>query len=304
MSSRYSGPRDKQAVTFSANPNTVAGRNAIEREGGLLGHHIIPVAYGGKPGEPLPVKPTVKPKPKAKPKEKPEDKPTDKLQAKAKSIRAAQDFAKQNLGFDYVNYRGLDVEVANHINDTIIKIQTRFPELKGTVGEIQPVPRGSAVAAMGVFVTLPSSGVPSQILQHGRDYKYGLKHVEEVHKRSVSVGFHPKGTEDISSIIWHEYGHAYANLQSGKKIAAKEPTDWQRRHAAYDNDRTNHSLERKWVEKAAKSQNMTASDFKASISRYATASNAETFAEAFAEFFISPNPRPECKALMKVAGVI
>lgn len=301
MSSSYSGPRDKQAVTFSANPHTVAGRNAIEREGGLLGHNIIPVAYGGKPGKPLPA---VKPKAKPKPKEKPKNEPKDKPQAQAKTIQEAQEFAKQNLGFDYVNYRGLNVEVANHINDTIGKIHTRFPELKGTVGEIQPITRGSATAAMAVFVSLPSSGVPSQILQHGRDYKYGLKHVEEVHKRSVSVGFHPKGTEDVSSIIWHEYGHAYANLQSGKKIAAKEPKDWQRRHAAYDKDRSRHALEREWVEKAAKSQNMTASDFKASISRYATANDAETFAEAFSEFFVSPNPRPECKALMKVAGVI
>ena len=304
MSSSYSGPRDKQAVTFSANPHTVAGRNAIEREGGLLGHNIIPVAYGGKPGEPLPVKPTVKPKPKAKPKEKPEDKPTEKPQAQAKTIQEAQEFAKQNLGFDYVNYRGLNVEVANHINDTIAKVQTRFPELKGTVGEIQPVPRGNATAAMSVFVTLPSNGIPSQILHHGKDYKYGLKHVEEVHKRSVAVDFHPKGTESVSSVIWHEYGHAYANLQSGKKIAAKEPKDWQRRHAAYDKDRSRHGLEREWVEKAAKSQNMTPKAFRESISRYATMSYGETFAEAFSEFFVSPNPRPECTALMKAAGII
>lgn len=298
MSSSYSGPKDKQAVTFSANPHTVAGRNAIEREGGLLGHNIIPVAYGGKPGEHLPVKPKPKPKPQDKPKN--EDKP----QAKAKTIQEAQDYAKKNLGFDYVNYRGLDVEVANHFNDTIAKIQTRFPELKGTVGEIQPIPKGNAIAAMSVFTSLPSDGVPLQILHHGKGYKYGLKRLEEINKMDIESGFHPKGTESVSSHIWHEYGHAYANLQSGKKIATKEPKDWRRRHDDFDSDRTTHNLEREWIEKAAKSQNMTASDFKASISRYATRDDGEAFAEAFSEFFVSPNPRPECTALMKAAGII
>ena len=68
-SSMYAGDPDRQAVTFSAKPDTVAGANAIARHGG-----VVPTAYGwnnGKPGSETknpdePKKPNKQPeKPKA-----------------------------------------------------------------------------------------------------------------------------------------------------------------------------------------------------------------------------------------------
>lgn len=64
-SANYTGDKSRQAVTFSANPETTAGANAIARHGG-----VVPTAYGwnnGKPGDTT--KPPEKPKQSEKPKE-------------------------------------------------------------------------------------------------------------------------------------------------------------------------------------------------------------------------------------------
>lgn len=228
----------------------------------------------------------------------------NKQKEKPKTVEEAQDYAVKNLGFEFADYGSLDVETANHINDTVAKIQQRFPELKGTVKGVEPITRGSALAHMAVYTNLPANGVPKQRLGIGKEYQKGLKHMEEINKRDVQSGFHPKGAEDISSNIWHEYGHAFANLKSGQKIAAKEPDNTYWRADTFHNDRKGHKLEHEWIAQAAKSKKMTQKAFKGSISRYATKNDGEAFAEAFSEFFVSPNPRPECIALMKVAGVI
>ena len=63
------------------------------------------------------------------------------------------------------------------------------------------------------------------------------------------------------------------------------------------------SYEKTVLRDAAKSMKTTQKELKSKISRYAEKNPAETFAEAFAEFNCSPNPRPECIAIMKAAGI-
>lgn len=64
MNPGYSGDKQKQAVTFSADPKTKAGANAIARESdGETGHEIIGGAYGTKePAKNPKQKPKIEPK--------------------------------------------------------------------------------------------------------------------------------------------------------------------------------------------------------------------------------------------------
>lgn len=225
------------------------------------------------------------------------------------TAKDAEAYATGQLGFKAADLSGLDAETAAHVVDTIEAIQTRFPELKGAVGEIVKTKQRNAYAAMETSAQVGTDGNPTSMKLHiGSMYDSssgGLSKVKESYEKDVQAGFHPVGT-DYSSVIWHEYGHALANLRSGRTAASKytDSNDSYWRMSTYVNDRRKHLTEKEWVRTAAKSMKTTQKAFKEKISRYAAKNEAETFAEAFAEFTTSANPRPECIALMKAAGIV
>ena len=149
MASNWNGDRNKQAVTFSANPNTRAGAMAIARESANA-HETIGRAYGvgtstsKKP--PKSSKPTEKPQKQPKPKtEKPKE---DKVEfTPAKTKKEAISYAKEKLGFKSVSYGNkLDIETINHINQQITTLQAKYPEFKGSVQELKTASTKKALA--------------------------------------------------------------------------------------------------------------------------------------------------------------
>ena len=81
MNSGWSGPADKQARTFSANPNTRAGAMAIARaSNNQTGHELIGRAYNNPT---VPQKTTTETKPQTKPQtKKPNTEPDDPMRPK------------------------------------------------------------------------------------------------------------------------------------------------------------------------------------------------------------------------------
>lgn len=221
---------------------------------------------------------------------------------KPKTTREAEKYAEKHLGFAGVAYDGLDVETANHVNDTIAKIQEKYPELKGTVQIISQTTRSGVCASMSINSDFGSDGVPRQYLQLGNHYSNGMDELINAHGRMVSTGWSPKGT-DPSSTIWHEYGHAYANFYRAKAVAEKIPDNRFWRSTEYHNAHKSAELEKGWIKTAAKELKITQKQLKANISQYATTNAHETWAEAFSEYHTSANPRPECVALMRAAGI-
>ena len=150
-------------------------------------------------------------------------------------------------------------------------------------------------------------------------YGEGLSNLEKSYKRNVESGFHPKGTT-AKDIIWHEYGHVIAGVNSKKRVgfAANETLDIYSRSKYFD-DRRNGYWEKEVYNKAAKTmeeyhkvstrpglEGKIPVDYRrmaSKISKYAEKNVKEMFAEAFAEFNGSDNPSPECIALMKAAGL-
>lgn len=224
---------------------------------------------------------------------------------KIESSKQAELYAVQSLGFKAADLSGLDAETSSHIVNTIEVIQSRYPELKGAVDQIVRDRRGNSYAAMETSGYVRQDGSPLSMKLHiGTHYDKGLDHVKQSYDHDLQSGFHPKGT-NAESIVWHEYGHALANLKSAKAAANlyHDANDNYWRASKYTSDRKKHLTEKEWLRTAAKSLKVTQKAFKESISRYATKNAAETFAEAFAEFTTSASPRAECIALMKAAGI-
>lgn len=311
MNSGWAGPADKQARTFSANPNTRAGAMAIARES-AISHETIGRAYGlgstkpapgnkqPKPQKPKPQKPTAE-KPKV---EKPkETKPQESNFTPAKTKKAATEYAVKELGFEKASYGSkLDLDTVNHINKQVADIQAKYPELKGAVQEVKT----SSSDKMYACIETDRTGRMT-LKVSSKLYGNGLDVLERQYKADCDVGFHPKGTS-AKDIVWHEYGHVYAGVQSKKAVGvgSKEtisPFDGGK-SVDFIMNRRSGTYEKGIANTASKSLGKSVGTMQKNISRYAQKNVQELFAEAFAEFNSSPNPSPECIALMKAAGII
>lgn len=312
MNSGWAGPSDRQARTFSANPHTRAGAMAIARESSMS-HETIGRAYGigstkpapgnkqPKPQKPKPQKPTAE-KPKT---EKPKaEKPQESNFTPAKTKEAATEYAKKELGFEKVSYGSkLDLDTVNHINKQVADIQTKYPQVKGAVQEFKVSSSGKMYACIET-----STDGRMTLKVSSKLYGNGLDVLERQYKADCDVGFHPKGTT-AKDIVWHEYGHVIGGINAKKSlgVAANEtisPFDGGKKVEFMLNKKAG-----KWeqsVYEKATGQKFTpggARKYGGNISRYAQKNVKELFAEAFAEFNSSPNPSPECIALMKAAGI-
>lgn len=104
------------------------------------------------------------------------------------------------------------------------------------------------------------------------------------YERDVKTGWHPKGT-DARAIIIHELGHAVEGMLTNAGILAGYDTDW-RLHA------TSEALrDQLFQDKAA---------IRAEVSTYATMDAHECFAELFAEYVCSEEPRPAAVRFGKI----
>ena len=213
----------------------------------------------------------------------------------AKTIEEAREYAKTALCFSRVDYSysyidqktirqemgTLDIDTVNHINKTITDIQERYPELKGYVKNLECTDRN--VYAQAVF----SGRDGSCSLQIGaKSYKDGVKSVYEDWKGDVEFGYHPKGT-DGGAVLWHEYGHVYAGRENLS-------------HGGLNSIR-NSKAEADWKNEAAVKLNVAPDSIGSKVSRYATSSDYELFAEAFAAHNTG-NGNRYTKALIDAAG--
>lgn len=301
MNSGWAGPSDKQARTFSANPKTRAGAMAIARVSQEGNHPVVGNAYGV--GGTKPTSGTKQPKPqKPKPQNPTAEKPKESNFAPAKTKKAAKEYAVKELGFERVSYGSkLDIDTINHINKQVSDIQTKYPELKGAVQEVKTSSSGRMYACIETDRTGRMTLKVSSKL-----YGNGLDVLERQYKADCDVGFHPKGTS-AKDIVWHEYGHVYAGVQSKKAVGvgSKEtisPLDGGK-SVGFIMDRRSGTYEKGIANTASKSLGKSVGTMQKNISRYAQKNVKELFAEAFAEFNGSKNPSPECLALMKAAGI-
>lgn len=190
----------------------------------------------------------------------------------------------------YADLTGVDLESAKSIASSYQRVFDRYPQLKGKFNapNAQPVGMDNNTYAWCYTTT------GGQVQVNPKRYNNWSK-IFESYESDVASGWHPKGTT-AESIIIHELGHAVDGLLAEQKILGGFTSSGEYRLAS-------SSLKQTIMNRAAKIDPDIADDmdfdrrFKANlavrhhVSRYATKNGKEWFAECFAEYLTSADPR-------------
>lgn len=127
----------------------------------------------------------------------------DKEMPTASSIPDAQHWAERNLGFSNVNYKGVDIEVANQVNNAVAEIYKEYPLLKGFVKELKTDGRLQATASANLSY---KDGKLNVALKLSKDDLKDLPAIDKMIDTYVeSKWWSPKNGAE--GIIKHEIGH-------------------------------------------------------------------------------------------------
>ncbi|SFF22957.1 phage putative head morphogenesis protein, SPP1 gp7 family [Paenibacillus algorifonticola] len=120
----------------------------------------------------------------------------------AKTIRAAEQAAIKDYGFDAADYSGLDLESVNSVNRAMHKAMSDFPAIKGFAKQIKAVDTEDFVAQASLAYT---DGKVAASLQVSSRY-YKSSEIDDIIKASVEAKHWPVGSTRESLFI-HEFGH-------------------------------------------------------------------------------------------------
>jgi SPP1 gp7 family putative phage head morphogenesis protein len=168
------------------------------------------------------------------------------------------------------NLNGVELEVAQGIEESYSNIMNRYPQLKGEFYGLGVNEKGANTYA-SCYVYNGSINVNPSF--------YGkLSKITESYDADVKLNWHPQGT-DWKSIITHEIGHAVDGYLT-RNGHGEVTTSYNVKNAS--------TKMRKQVLKELK---LAKNDISAHVSRYASKNDAEFFAECFAEYIDSDEPR-------------
>lgn len=228
--------------------------------------------------------------------------------------KKATAWAKASLPIDYVNYKGFAPELADDINTTLDGLYCKFPEMAGRTKIVTTIQeRNRRYVArrteeiyrdnLGKWGNISEAEVKKMIAKRIAPQRPGPQNwasstnhtwgpesgicYNEKFTKNYSVfsratahcaksGFHPPGTENPASVLTHEFGHQLDYFLQEKGLRdgiTKLAADWRST----------------WVMKKRPDALQMAWD---TLSEYAMENDKEFFAEAFAEYLHSPNPRP------------
>ena len=172
-----------------------------------------------------------------------------------------------------VDLTGVELNVAQGIEESYYKVVNQYPQLKGEFFGL-----GTNENRTNTYA---SCYLHNGLINVNTAYYGKLSKIAESYDADVKLNWHPMGT-DWKSIITHEIGHAVDGFLSRKGLAEMVGSNIK-----------NASVKmRKQVLKELK---LTKNDISKEVSRYASKDDAEFFAECFAEYIDSLEPRPMAK---------
>jgi hypothetical protein len=169
---------------------------------------------------------------------------------------------------------GIDVGVAKSIYKVHDTLFTKYPQLVGKLNSIS-----SAKLSGGTYAQC-SFGLGHGGVTVNKQYYGNLESLKKHYESDLASGFHPAGT-DYTAIVMHELGHAVDDYLSYTEMALGMVNSWKPKIVSADL--------RPKVMKACK---LKISDIGKNVSGYATKDAQEWFAECFAEYMCSDEPRP------------
>lgn len=200
----------------------------------------------------------------------------------------------------YADLEGCDLDSAKAIAASYEQVFTKYPQLKGKIAAPDASPRGMRYGTYAWCFTRRNGKV-----QVNPNMFNDWQKISRSYERDVRSGWHPKGTT-AESIITHEIGHAIDGLLAREGVLGGYTKSGEFRHASSSlrstimkraskedesiKDYLDFKYDKKWgMEKAVRDN----------VSEYATKNPREWFAEAFAEYITSANPRIVARELGK-----
>lgn len=219
----------------------------------------------------------------------------------AHSIEEAEQKAGQifDLPESKIDYKNVNISVANEINRTAEQIIEKYPELNN-IAWVQSG-NGKEFVSMHNASFTQNWEMVGNALEIGRSAQnVGLEEIQKKIEHLADIGWTTKGA-DFSRIIWHEFGHAYASYADGEFFKLKNP-NYLTDEGAFlrylrDDKKTFYSSVIKEAKAIAKEEG--GKFVVSNISQYATKAKGEMFAEAFAEYNTSTNPTNESRWIME-----
>ena len=224
----------------------------------------------------------------------------------SKTIQEAENWIKNSTNIRQVDYKGLNLEIANeanlsltqHLNldrrlesnmefigtaqaQTALEYQQRLAARMETIRKLYPEMNPSEVRRIAEYHVVKSKvpgntwawfGKTPNCAGIGINKKWGSDPVKlkESLQRNINNGFHPVGCDSIKSLIDHEFGHALDDLY--KFSDTDEIILQYKTFCRQGNDMAGGTL-----------------------SIYAMKNRREFIAEAWAEYLNNPKPRPVAK---------
>ena len=164
-----------------------------------------------------------------------------------------------------INLSKADLESSKAIYTAYDQVFTKYPELVGRFSNPH-------VDALGDNTIANCSH--DGFITHSTKYYSDFSVLKATNDRIVKRGFSPAGTDE-AAITTHELAHAI-EVYLGEKLLGKK--DW--------------GYARGMKQRVLKACGIRANEIMHEVSGYATTSTSEFFAECFAEYMRSPNPRP------------
>jgi SPP1 gp7 family putative phage head morphogenesis protein len=173
-----------------------------------------------------------------------------------------------------INLDDLPLDVIQEVIDRLENTFDKVPVLKGFLQNVKTTPQTGRWSGEYAHAWIMTKGVSlnpamyKDIMKLYRSYESDLK-----------SKFHPENT-DASAIVTHELGHIfeYWLYSKGYKVPATQK-DW-------------GSYAKAIRKQALKDTKIKVKDITDNLSAYGKTNPSEFFAEAFAEWLDSPNPRP------------
>lgn len=177
---------------------------------------------------------------------------------------------------------GCDLDSAKSIASAYQQIFEKYPKLKGKFGAVTSKNLGGGTYAQ---CWLRSDGRVD--VNNASGFYSNWSNVVKSYERDVLCNWHPFGTT-AESVVTHEVGHAIDGYLANSGILGGYNAAGEYRYAS--------SLLRSRIMKQC---GLTVGDSANAVSRYGAKNPQEWFAEAFAEYITSANPRPVATTLGK-----
>ena len=177
---------------------------------------------------------------------------------------------------EVINLDGVDLECAKSIYNTHEKLFEKYPQLKGKLNSINSAKLDGSTYAQCHY-GLGAGGISVNTSYFGNAQKFAKSY-----ERDLASNFHPQGTT-WESVVTHELGHAIDDYLTHTL------------HLAGFNGWKPKTVSGMLRPKVMKTAGFKVSDTYYQVSGYATKDAQEWFAECFAEYMDSDNPRVVAK---------